>query len=176
MVFARGKPRPANSGRQKGSRNKSTLAGAPKTYPDALEHLAKVMTSADGTITPDLKLRAAIALAQYQHSKPTPARGGTLIDPIPYTAPKTVEEARSLILELGERLAKGGIPVELHDALVAGIRAYLGDKAVEQQKILDELANSLRMAKLHELRDASQAPQTRAWPQRGRRRRGDRRS
>ena len=144
MAFARGKPRPANSGRRKGSRNKSTLAGAPKTYPDALEHLAKVMTSADGTITPDLKLRAAVALAQYQHSKPTPARGGTLIDPIPYTAPKTVDEARSLILELGERLAKGGIPVELHDALVAGIRAYLGDKAVEQQKILDELADSLR--------------------------------
>ncbi len=108
MAFARGKPRPANSGRRKGSRNKSTLAGAPKTYPGALEHLAKVMTSADGTITPDLKLRAAVALAQYQHSKPTPARGGTLIDPIPYMAPKTVEEARSLILELGERLAKVG--------------------------------------------------------------------
>jgi hypothetical protein len=63
MAFARGKSRPANSGRRKGSRNKSTLAGAPKTYPDALEHLAKVMTSADGTITPDLKLRAAVALA-----------------------------------------------------------------------------------------------------------------
>jgi hypothetical protein len=144
MAFANGKPRPANSGRKKGARNKRSLAGAPNTYPDALEHLAKVMTSADGTVTPDLKLRAAVALAQYQHSKPTPARCGTLIDPIPYTAPKTVEEARSLILELGERLAKGEIPVEQHDALVAGIRAYFGDKAAEQQKILDDLAYSRR--------------------------------
>jgi hypothetical protein len=142
--FTQGAPRPANAGRKPGSRNKRTLAGAPKTYPDALEHLAKVMTSTDGTITPDLKLKAAVALAQYQCSKPTPLRGGTLIDPTPYTAPKTVEEARALILELGERLAKGEMPIELHDALVAGIRAYLGDRAAEQQKILDELADSLR--------------------------------
>src|SRR5271166_3092209 len=143
MAFAKGKPRPANSGRQKGARNKRTLAGAPKTYPDALEHLASVMASTDGTITPDLKLRAAIALAQYQHSKPTPLKE-TYVAVDDYTAPKTVEEARALILALGERLAKGEIPVELHDSLVNGIRAYLGDKAAEQQKILDELADFLR--------------------------------
>ena len=31
-----------------------------------------------------------------------------------------------------------------HDALVSGLRAYLGDKAVEQQKTLERLAESLR--------------------------------
>ena len=143
MAFARGKPRPANSGRRKGSRNKSTLAAAPKIYPDALEHLAKVMASTDETITADLKLRAAIALAQYQHSKPTPLKE-TYIAVDDYTAPKTVEEARALILALGERLAKGEIPVELHDALVAGIKAYLSDRAAEQQRMLDELKDTLR--------------------------------
>ena len=101
MVFTNGRAK--TGGRKRGSRNQRTIAAAAR--PDALAHLEKVMESTDGTITPDLKLRAAIALAQYQHSKPVPMRGGTLIDPIPYTAPKTVEEARAAILELGERLA-----------------------------------------------------------------------
>jgi hypothetical protein len=142
MTFVRGYPKPANSGRKKGSRNRHTLAAAPKTYPDALEHLASVVAAKDDPlITPDLRLRAAIALAQYQHPKPVSLRS---IDPIDYAAPKGVEEARSAILELGGRLAKGEIPVEFHDAPVAGLKAYLGDKAVEQQKKLDELEEALR--------------------------------
>jgi hypothetical protein len=56
---------------------------------------------------------------------------------IEYAAPKTVEEARSNILDLGERLARREISVEAHDALVNGIRTYLGDKAAEQQKNLN---------------------------------------
>ncbi len=138
MSFARGQPRPANAGRKKGARNKRTLAAAAR--PDALAHLEKVMTSTDGTITPDLKLRAAIALAQYQYPKPAP----TYVAVDGYEEPKTVEEARTLILKLGLRLAKGEISVTAHDALVAGLKAYLGDRAAEQQKILDELADSLR--------------------------------
>ena len=59
-------------------------------------------------------------------------------------SPKTIEEARRAILELGERLAKGELPIELHDALVNGIKAYLGDRAVEQEKILARLEGSLR--------------------------------
>ena len=138
MSFARGQPRPANAGRKKGARNKRTLAAAAR--PDALAHLEKVMTSTDGTITPDLKLRAAIALAQYQYPKPAL----TFVAVDGYEEPKTVEEARTLILKLGARLAKGEISVTAHDALVAGLKAYLGDRAAEQQKILDELADSLR--------------------------------
>ena len=61
-----------------------------------------------------------------------------------YAAPKTADEARGLILELGERLAKREISVEAHDALVGGIKAYLSDKAAEQQKRLDELEDALR--------------------------------
>jgi hypothetical protein len=138
MRFAKGKPRPANAGRRKGVRNKRTIAAAAR--PDALAHLTSVMTSTDGTITPDLKLRAAIALAQYQYPKPAPMY--VAVDG--YEEPKTVEEARALILKLGTRLAKGEISVTAHDALVNGIRTYLGDKAAEQQRILDDLADSLR--------------------------------
>jgi hypothetical protein len=94
VTFASGAPRPSNAGRKKGSRNKRTLAAAPKVYPDALEHLVAVMANDDGTITPDLKLRAAIGLAAYQNAKPAPFRTETFIGPIDYTAPKTPEEAR----------------------------------------------------------------------------------
>jgi len=135
-AFSQGRAK--TGGRKSGSRNKRTIAAAAR--PDALAHLEKVMTSTDGTITPDLKLRAAIALAQYQHSKPAP----TYVAVDGYEEPKTVEEARTLILKLGARLAKGEISVVAHDALVNGLRVYLGDKAAEQQKILDELADSLR--------------------------------
>ena len=101
MSFATGQPRPANAGRKKGTRNKRTLAADAR--PDALAHLEKVMTSTDGVITPDLNLRAAIALAQYQYPKPPP----TYVAVDGYEEPKTVEEARTLILKLGARLAKG---------------------------------------------------------------------
>jgi hypothetical protein len=76
MSFARGQPRPANAGRKKGARNKRTLAAASKAvHPDALDHLAAVMAAKDDpTITPDLRLRAAIGLAAYQHPKPIPLK------------------------------------------------------------------------------------------------------
>ena len=55
MSFAPGHAKAG--GRKNGARNKRTLVAAAR--PDALAHLEKVMTSTDGTITPDLKLRAA---------------------------------------------------------------------------------------------------------------------
>jgi hypothetical protein len=142
MSFANGHAK--MGGRQKGVRNKRTIAAAPPGYPDALKHLVAVITAADDpTITPELRLRAAIGLAAYQHPKPAPTRTETFVAIDGYAAPKTPEEARQAILELGLLLAKGGISVEAHDALVGGLKAYLGDKAAEQQKILDELEASL---------------------------------
>ena len=145
MTFTKGTPKPANGGRKRGTRNRRTIAAAGR--PDALEHLEKVMTATaetDPLILPDMKLRAAIALAHFQHSKPAPTRIETFIGPIDYTKPATVEEARAALLELGERLARREISVEAHDALVGGLRAYLGDKAAEQERILARLEASLR--------------------------------
>ena len=135
MSFANGHAK--MGGRQKGKRNKRTLDAAPRL--DALDHIEKVMATDDGTISPDVRLRAATVLAAYQHSRPAPTRTETFVVVNSYAAPKTVEEARLAILELGLLLAKGGVSVEAHDALVGGLKAYLGDKAAEQQKKLDEL-------------------------------------
>jgi hypothetical protein len=140
MKFAQGREK--TGGRRRGVRNKRTVAAQER--PDALGYLESVMSSSDAFVTPDLKLRAAIALAQYQHPRPTPARTETILRPIDYAAPTTIDEARVRILEPGEPLARGEIPIELHDSLVAGLRTFLGDKAVEQQKYLDELEESLR--------------------------------
>jgi hypothetical protein len=143
MSFATGHAK--SGGRKKGARNKRTVAAAPQTYPDALEHLAKIVATTpetDPTITQELRLRAAIGLAQYQHPKPWMSR---FIGPIDgYAAPRTVDEARATILELGARLAKREISVEAHDALVNGLRVYLGDRAAEQQRQLDRLEDALR--------------------------------
>ena len=85
-----------------------------------------------------------------------------------YAAPTTVEEARALILGLGERLARGEISVIAHDALINGLKVYLGDKAAEQEKILARLETSLRAAHVsetmsaHELREQGPPPRTRA--------------
>jgi hypothetical protein len=78
----------------------------------------------------------------FRHLRPPPSE--TFIGPLDYKAPETVEQARAAILMLGERLAQRQISVEAHDALVNGIRAYLGDKAAEQQRKLDELEDALR--------------------------------
>ena len=142
MKFAAGTPRPANSGRKKGARNKRTLAAAEKI--DALRHLVEVIENEDGTITPDLKLRAAIALAGFQHPRPAPAQTEMFLTPVDYTAPTTPEEARQTVLRLGERLARGALSLQAHDALVAGLRAYLGDQAMaleEQVAALEDLVH-----------------------------------
>ena len=141
--FTQGTPKPANSGRKQGARNKRTIAA--EAYPDALAHLTAVMTAKDDPlITPELKLRAAIGLAAYQRPKPAPSHTEAFVAVEGYEEPKTVEEARSLILKLGVRLARGEISVMAHDALINGLRAYLGDKAAEQEKILARLETSLR--------------------------------
>jgi hypothetical protein len=106
-------PRPANGGRKRGTRNKRTLAAASR--PDALDHIEKVMATNDGTITPDVRLRAATVLAMYQHSRPAPSHTEAFVAVDGYEEPKTVDEARALILKLGARLARGEISVIAHD-------------------------------------------------------------
>jgi hypothetical protein len=84
-----------------------------------------VLTSDSPTITPELRLRAAIGLAAYQHPKPIPLRPESFVGPVDYISPKTAGEARQAVLDLGERLARREISAEAH-ALVSGIKVYLG--------------------------------------------------
>jgi hypothetical protein len=136
MPFAKGKPRPANSGRRPGSPNKGT------------ERARRLISEADDKAIVDQVVRDAKANnphaigVYFRYLRPPTPR---YISPIDYAAPTTIEGARVLILELGERLAKGEIPTELHDSLVNGIRVFLADKAVEQERILARLEAFLRL-------------------------------
>jgi hypothetical protein len=44
-----------------------------------------------------------------------------------------------LILELGERLARGELSLEAHGALLDNLKAYFKNEATEQMKKLEEL-------------------------------------
>jgi hypothetical protein len=78
----------------------------------------------------------------FRYLRPSAARE-MFVRPVSYAQPKTVEEARATLLVLGVRLAKGEISVEMHDTLVGGLKVYLSDRAVEQQKQLDALEDSM---------------------------------
>jgi hypothetical protein len=133
MTFAPGKTK--TGGRMAGKRNKRTLAAAEKL--DALKHLVEVIENKDGTITPDLKLRAAIALAGFQHPRPAPVQTEMFLTPVDYVAPTSPEEARQTVLRLGERLARGEVSLQAHDSIVAGLRAYLGDAAMALEQLAE---------------------------------------
>jgi hypothetical protein len=129
MSFTRGRTK--TGGRGPGGRNKRTLAAAPKTYVDALEYLSTVVTATDdSTITPDLRLRAAIALAQYQRPKPTslkPVPG----QPIDLEPPKNAQEARDAIARITSMIAKAEIDGEHGARVIAGLEAFLSARAAE---------------------------------------------
>ena len=61
-----------------------------------------------------------------------------------YSAPTTPEEARASILVLGERAARGEISTQAYDVLIGNLRAYLSDRAVEQEQKLTALENHIR--------------------------------
>jgi hypothetical protein len=125
MAFAQGRAK--TGGRKKGARNHRTLAAEAK--PDGLNHLIEVMTSTDPVITPDLKLRAAIALSQYQHPKPAPSKPvGT---PIALEPPKTAQEAREAIARITSMIAKAEIDGEHGSRIIASLEAFLSARAAE---------------------------------------------
>lgn len=65
--------------------------------------------------------RRVTVLAMYQHSRPAPSHTEAFVAVDGYEEPKTVDEARALILKLGARLE---IAVIAHDALINGLKAY----------------------------------------------------
>lgn len=142
MSFTRGWAK--TGGRGPGSGNKRTIvAAAPKTYPDALDYLAEVMAAKDDPlITPDLRLRAAIELAAYQHPKPAPSKAAG--QPIDLEPPKSAEEAREAIARITSMIAKTEIDGEHGGRIIAGLETFLSARAAEQQKQLDRLEDALR--------------------------------
>jgi hypothetical protein len=121
MTFVRGGQKPPNSGRKKGGGNRRALV-----HPDALNHLAEVVASTDPLITPELKLRAAIGLAQYQHPKPTAPRGPTFA-PTPFKLNDlvTLEDAGTETQRIAVAVASGKLDHDTGQFLVAAIRTFM---------------------------------------------------
>lgn len=105
MRFTKGTPKPAGSGKKKGSVNKATEAAR------------KLVSEADDKAIVDRVLEQAkggdiAAIGLYFRYLRPPAPRVTYVSQIAYRAPKTVIDARQLIIVLGERLANGELPIE----------------------------------------------------------------
>jgi hypothetical protein len=129
----------ASHGKAKGTRHKATSI-AEKLFASDIADIAKkvVQAAKNGeSWACRLVIERLIGVA-----KEAPEQ--TYVSPIDYTAPATPEQARSLILALGERVARGVLSIEAHDVLVGGLRIYLGDKAAEQEKKLAAIERHIR--------------------------------
>jgi hypothetical protein len=126
--FAKGHAPHPKGGRPKGSPNKNS------------ERAKRLISEGDDKMIVDRVLEAAklgdieARRIYFRHLRPAAPRSETYIGPVDYTAPKTIEDARAILLTLGERLARREISLEAHEALVDGVRFYLADKAAEQEK------------------------------------------
>jgi hypothetical protein len=144
MTFVKGTPKPPNSGRRKGSVNKGTIRERLLVTQSAdREIVNKVLEEAKAG---DIEARRLY----FRYLRPPMHE--CFILPTEYRAPTNVEEARALVLELGERLTKGELSLQAHDALVGGLRAYLADKAAEHEHRLAELEDVIRNEGPDELR------------------------
>jgi hypothetical protein len=137
--FAKGQARPANAGRRKGTPNKATAHR--RRLLEAINADDKAII--DRVIADARSGDHAARQIYFRYMRPL-RRPETFLDPADYKTPETPEEARAMIFRLSDRLAKGEISLEMHDALVNDLRAFLGDKAVEQERLLTKLENDLR--------------------------------
>jgi hypothetical protein len=83
------------------------------------------MTSTDPLITPELKMRAATALAAYQHSRPIGARPPTFT-PTPFELHPiaTLKEASEEMLRIAGVVAAGALDHDTGQFLIATIKAF----------------------------------------------------
>jgi hypothetical protein len=136
--FAKGQARPPNSGRGKGTPNKSTAHR--RRLMEAINANDKAII--DKVIQDARNGDHSARHLYFRYLRPM-QRPETFLDPAEYKTPTSAEEARAMIFKLSERLTKGDISLEMHDALVDDLCAYLTDKAAEQQRELDRLKESL---------------------------------
>jgi hypothetical protein len=125
--FARGNP---------GARHRATLMAEKLMSADAKEIVEKLVEKAKNGELWALKFigERFVPLVSRQ----------TFMEPVDYTAPTTPEEARAMILVLGERVARGELSIEAHAVLLDNLKAYLGDKAAEQERRVSELEEIMR--------------------------------
>jgi hypothetical protein len=139
MGFVKGGKKPPGSGKKKGAVNKGTMRAK-----------LLVAESDDKEIVDRTVAAAKLGDVQaqnlyYRFLRPPAPKSQTFVaTPVDYVAPSGIEEARETLLTLGERLAKGEISIELHDALTNANKTFLYDKSLEQERRLDQLEAYLR--------------------------------
>ncbi len=136
---ATGKFAPGNKvsrGKLPGERNRATLMAEQLLSKDAAAAMRKIGAAAKAGEPWALKFigERFVPLTSSQ----------TFIEPVDYTEPTTPEEARAMILVLGERVARGELSIEAHAVLLDSLKAYLGDKATEQERRVSELEDIVR--------------------------------
>lgn len=136
MRFAKGEPRNPRAGRKKGSLNWRTLEAKAKRF-DALEHIIKMAQSQEEGVTNEVKLRAMIAVANFQCSRPTPIK--QIVQPVDIMEPKTALEARNSIAKVAGMLAKGEIDLDHGNAIIAAMQAFLNARAAELEGEVEDL-------------------------------------
>lgn len=137
MSFVRGQPRPSNAGRRKGTPNKGT------------ERARRLIAEGDDKaivdkVVEEAKANNPAALALYFRYLRPPLSRTTSVWPIDLEPPKSAEEARDAVARVISLIAKAEIDGEHGSRIIAGLSAYLGDLAAEQERRLSKLEDALR--------------------------------
>jgi hypothetical protein len=147
-----GKGRPKTGGRRAGTPNKKTIARAaaalkrPESHVDALRFLSRIVRGRRPNLTEELRTRAAIALASYQHPHPTPPRAPTFA-PKPFNLNKltTLEDAGAEAQRIAAAVAAGELDHDTGTLLVNAVRTFMDSTAAikaEREIALADAANS----------------------------------
>ena len=128
--FTKGKPKPKNSGRRKGTLNKRTLA-------------RKLEADADDKAISDRVIEAAkngdaqATLTYYRFLRPPTAK--VVGKPIDLEPPKTAQEARDGIAKITSMIARTEIDGEHGGRIIAGLEAYIAARTTELEEIVKRL-------------------------------------
>ena len=128
--FTKGKPKPKNSGRRKGTLNKRTLA-------------RKLEADADDKAISDRVIEAAkngdaqATLTYYRFLRPPTAK--VVGKPIDLEPPKTAQEARDGIARITSMIARTEIDGEHGGRIIAGLEAYIAARTTELEEIVKRL-------------------------------------
>lgn len=131
MPFAKGAPKPAASGKKKGSVNKATLAAR------------KLVTGADDKaivtrVVEQAKVGDNVAIGYYLRFLRPPVPRSTAIAPIELEPPTNAQEARDAIALITSMVAKGEADAVHGGAVIAGLQAYLNAKAAEFEALYEQ--------------------------------------
>ena len=124
MPFTKGKPRPLNAGRRRGTPNKGTVRA--RRLVSEVEDSKIVRRVVTAAIAGDPEATAVY----FRHLRPPPPRAAP-DKPFDLDPPKSAQEARDAIARITSMIARAEIDAVHGSVVVAGLEAYLGARAAE---------------------------------------------